>query len=184
MKCILYEEIPMCFISRLDFSIDSNWRKRKSEGTWINAEPTLHHGKCSQKTQIQLLFQPTWLISVCFESLGESWSESEALFGWCCDLRLQCQQKADIQKKCECWHTAYFLSLGVSWFKPGQGACHGLSYYRGKISFKLSEWQLKDLLLVLDQAVYAEAILPSTARRMLCSASDCLISVSTGRVAR
>lgn len=49
----------------------------------------------------------------------------------------------------------------------------------------LSGWQLEDLLLVQDRAVCAEAILPSTVRRKLCSATDCSVfSVSTGRVAR
>lgn len=56
VKCILYEEIPMCFISRLAFSIDSGWRKCKSEEVWINAQDTLHHGKCPGKMQIRLLF--------------------------------------------------------------------------------------------------------------------------------
>lgn len=56
VKCILDEEMPVCFISRLAFSIDSSWRKGKSEGARINAEATLHYGKRPGKMQIQLLF--------------------------------------------------------------------------------------------------------------------------------
>lgn len=56
VKCILDEEIPVCFISRLAFSIDSSWRKGKSEGVRINAEATVHDGKHPEKMQIQLLF--------------------------------------------------------------------------------------------------------------------------------
>lgn len=63
-----------------------------------------------------------------------------------------------------------------------------LGYCRGKISFRFVRVVAERLraleVSVQDWAVCAEAVLPSTAKRVLYSASDCLIfSMSTGRVA-
>lgn len=85
-----------------------------------------------------------------------------------------------IQRKFECWHTASFLSLGAS---------HGFSW-TGLLQRKdfTQIWQGGSQktwsLLVLDWAACAEAVLPSTVKRVLYGASDCLIfSLSPGRVA-
>lgn len=64
----------------------------------------------------------------------------------------------------------------------------GLGYCKGKISFKfvgVAAERLRALeVSVLDRAACAEAVLPSTVKRALYSASDCLIfSACTGRIA-
>jgi len=68
VKCILYEEMPMCFILCLTFPIDSSWRKCKSEATWIIAP---HCSKCPGKMQVQLSSSLLCFISACFKSLEE-----------------------------------------------------------------------------------------------------------------
>lgn len=149
MKCILYKAHWYFLTSCLAFSIDSSWRKCKSEATQINVLVTLHHSNCPGKMWLQLLFQPTLLISACFKSWERVmiWIPSPLwVVLW---FKAPVPGKADIpcdseEVKTSVTHTLFFLGrmswIFLVWAIAEEGFHLDLSWWQ-------QEWQLQDLEL-------------------------------------
>lgn len=183
VKCILYEEIPMCFTSRLAFAIDSSWRRHKSEGSMNKCRSYAASWQTSWEdaTSASLL-----ALFVCFSSLEKVmiWIQSPL---W---VVLWLKALVPRESRHSLWFKGnlnadtqhLFFLWGLVMDFPALGYC------RGKILFRFVRVVAERLgaleVSVQDWAACAEAVLPSTVKRVLYSASDCLIfSMSAGRVA-